>query len=201
MTIEAFFAWLAAFFDGQFLTIALATFSLFIIMLATWWAYRKLSQRNLFHLFVPTKEKAHPTFKDHFVYGLKLFFVFPVFIFIGFLIFACSLFVLMKPLPEQQTLVLFIAIVLISTIRVGAFVHEALAEDLAKLVPLSLLAALLVHPNFSSLGVTFDQIYGFIILLPGFLKYLIFTITLEILLRGGTWLFASMKEDKTTSSQ
>jgi hypothetical protein len=201
MDISAFFVWLAAFFDNQFLTIALATFILFLIMLVTWWVYRKLSRRNLFNLFKRTKEKEHPTAMDHVVYGLKLFFIFPVLIFIGFLIFSFALFVLMKPSAEQQAQVLFIAIVLVSTIRVGAYVHENLAEDLAKLIPLSLLAAVLMQPDFSNIGVSLAQVTEFFLLMPGFLKYLIFTVTLEILLRGGTWLFFNLnREDSAPSS-
>jgi hypothetical protein len=95
------------------------------------------------------------------------------------------------------------AIVLISTIRVGAYVHHSLAEDLAKLIPLSLLGALLLHPSFTSFGITLDQSVAFVLLIPEFLKYLIFTITLEVLLRGGVWLFTNMnrEEDATPSPQ
>ncbi|HIH24868.1 TPA: hypothetical protein HA251_07585 [Candidatus Woesearchaeota archaeon] len=192
MGVEVVYAWLAAFFDQQFFNILLATGLLFLIMFVTWWVYRKLSTRNLFQLFTKNTKRSAPNFGDYLVYALKYFCIFPLLTFVGFLIFAFSLFMLMKPsTADMQANVLFIAIVMVSTIRVAAYVHESLAEDFAKLVPLSLLGVLLSSPSQVA-GVGGGQIAGFIFLIPSVIKYLLFIVILEVLLRGGTWLFGHL---------
>lgn len=201
MALEAFFAGLVEFFDGQFISILLATFGLFVIMLMTWWVYKKLSTRNIFSLFTKGMGKVQPGFWEHLRYFMKYFLLFPILVFAGFLIFAFSLFVLAKPeTAEAQTRLLFIAIVIVSTIRIGAYVNEGLAEDLAKLIPLSMLSIVLLHPDFTGIGITFDQVWGFLLLIPGFIKYMLFTIILEGLLRGGTWLFVNLNREIESAS-
>lgn len=190
MGIEIVYVWLAEFFDQQFVNLLLATGLLFLVMFVTWWVYKKLSTRNLFQLFTKTAKRSAPNFWDYVVYALKYFCVFPILTFIGFLIFALSLFLLMKPAtPEMQANVLFIAIVMVNTIRVAAYVHESLAEDFAKLVPLTLLAVLISSPSQVA-GVHWEQFANFLMLVPSVLKYLLFIVILEVLLRGGTWLFS-----------
>ena len=200
MGIEVVFDWLVHFFDTQFLTLFVATLLLFLLMFTTWWVYKKLSSRNIFVLFTKTASKSHPTGWDQFTYIMKYFLLFPVLIFFGFLIFVFSLFVLSKPAtPEAQAWIIFVAITIVSTIRISAYVQESLAEDLAKLVPLSMLVLLLSNPTLTSIGFTWGQVVAFILLIPSFLKYLLFTIIMEGALRGGTWLIGNLdvEEDST----
>lgn len=195
MGIEVVFVWIADFFDQQFINLLFATGLLFLIMFITWWVYRKLSTRNLFSLFTKSMKRKTPSFWDYVVYGLKYFLFFPILTFIGFLIFALSLFMLMRPSTVvAQANVLFIAIIIVNTIRVAAYVHEGMAEDLAKLVPLSMLAVLLGSPSQVA-GVTWEQFTTFVLLIPSVLKYLLFIMILEVLLRGGTWLFSHLRPD------
>jgi hypothetical protein len=201
MNIAVLFDWLVTFFDDQFLKIMLATALLFLLVFFTWWLYRIISRRNIFVLFHTSKSKPHPDAWDHILYVLKYFFLFPLLTFAGFIVFAFSLFILMKPaLAADQQNVLFIAIVVVSTIRVSAYVNENLAEDLAKLIPLSMIAIILTHPNFETIGLSTEQVTGFFMLIPGFLKYLVFTIMLEALLRGGTWLARNINVDVPNDS-
>jgi hypothetical protein len=198
MGVDIIFMWLAELFDQQFVNLLLATGLLFLVMFVTWWVYKKLSTRNIFHLFRSPRHPA-PGFWDYAVYAMKYFLLFPALTFCGFLIFALSLFLLMRPATlEAQSNVLFIAIVIVNTIRVSAYVHEALAEDLAKLVPLSLLAVLLATPNKLA-GMTGDRFVEFVRLIPGVLKYLFFIVVLEMLLRGGAWLFSRLDDARIVS--
>jgi len=199
MQIADIFKAVADFFDGQFLAILVATSILFLIMYITWWVYRTLSKRNIFSL---SQTSRIPTSGDELLYILKYFFIFPIYSFLGFLIFSLALFLLMKPATsDQHTTIFFVAIVIISTMRVGAYVHEMLAEDLAKLIPLSMLSIILTHPTFEGIGITFTQIIDFITLVPTVIKYLVFIIILEAVLRGSTWLFGNLNRDDAPSEK
>ena len=189
---------LADFFDGLFLAILIGTGILFLVVYITWWIYKTLSTRDVFQLY-HKKGDVKATTGDHILYALKYFIVFPVYTFIGFLIFAFSLFLLMKPeAGQQETMMLFIAIVIISTIRVSAYVNEQLAEDLAKLLPLAMISVIITHPTLTGIGVTWEQLTRFITAIPNYLKYLLFTIILEGTLRGGSWVYRTVRDRKSS---
>lgn len=188
MTPEEALQELILFFsDGQFIDLLVATAILFVLMFVTWWVYKSLSNKNLFTFLnkhdVFTIER--PTFMDHFLHFVRYVILFPLYSFAGFLIFSLALFILVKPeeLAIQQNL-FFISIALLSTIRVGAYVSESLAEDLAKLVPLSMLGLLITSQSaMSSLGIDTASIKEFFLLIPGVAKYLVFIVLLEVVMR------------------
>ncbi len=202
MGIEIIFTWLVDFFDQQFINLILATALLFVIFFVTWWVYRKLSTRNLFSLSVKKSSKGDPVFSDYMWYVTKYFLFFPILTFMGFLIFAFSLFMMIKPVDVLlQANILFIAIVMVCAIRVSSYVSEAMAEDLAKLVPLSLLGILLTQPSTALSGINWLHVQNFIFLIPSVLKYLLFIIILEVLLRGGTWLYSQIKLSESSMKE
>ena len=177
---------LRSFFDVQFLALFIATGILFLVMFIMWWIYRTLSKKDIFSLHEKVNGMSYETKWDKFLYLLKYLFVFPLYTFVGFFIFAFSLFLLIKPTSTQGELnILFISIVIVSTIRVSAYVDEAMAEDLAKLVPFALLAVLLAQPSFTNFNVNYNEIDTFFTLIPSFIKYIFFTIFLEWILRIG----------------
>lgn len=196
MALADIYQWIGNFFDGQFVSLIIGTLVLFSIMFITWWIYRTLSKRDIFAL-TKSKTKGVVTWWNHTAYICKYLFVFPLLTFIGFLIFAFSLFVLIRPVDaSHQTMVMFIAIVIVSTIRIGAHTHELLAEDLAKLVPLSMLAVVLSHPDIQTIGITQEQTRAFTHLIPSVMKYLVFTIILEGVLRIGGFFTRSFRDDE-----
>ncbi len=195
MGMTIVFDWIVDFFDQQFINLILATILLFLIMFITWWIYRQLSTRNIFSLFRKKTSEKELTAGDYWIYAMKYFLLFPILTFIGFLIFALSLFLLIKPTDVTvESNILFIAIVIVCTIRASAYVHEAMAEDLAKLVPLSLFGVLITQPTTAMAGLSSQNFMTFILLIPSVLKYLLFIVILEALLRGGTWLIANIKK-------
>jgi hypothetical protein len=194
MDFTSIILWLRVFFDELFLDIFAATIILFLAVLVTWGVYRTLSRCNIFQL-KRTWDLQRVTVSDHVWYVAKYFFLFPIITFAGFLIVAFSLIVLTRQAePSAQATSLFIAIVLVSTIRVAAHVNESMAEDLAKLAPLSMLSALFFQSaDFTSVTITIQQVAGFIQLIPGFSKYLLFTILLELVLRAGGFLWRTIR--------
>jgi hypothetical protein len=187
------------FFDSYFFAILIATGVLFLLMFITYTIYRTLSKRDIFRLIVIGGKQ--PSFWQRLLYLLQWIAAFPIFTYIGFLIFAFSLFMLMKPQTEQEELIIFfVAIVIVSTIRVSAYVHQKMAEDLAKLVPLSMLTIVLSNPSFERIGISWDRVLTFSGHLPVVMKYFAFTLVLEIILRlmtmaAGTEVQGEIDED------
>ena len=189
---------LGAFFDGYFLALLIATSILFMILFVTWWIYKTLSKRNVFHLYTKYHGMSYESKGEMFLYVLKFFFLFPLYSFLGFLVFSLSLFILINPsTTEMQTKILFLAVIMVSVVRVSAYINEAMAEDFSKLIPLNFVfTILLTHPELDSLGITWEKIDSFMSIIPGFLKYFIFIIMLEAVLRGCAWAFGSPDKEE-----
>lgn len=176
------------FSDGQFLRLGVATMVLFGIVFVTWWVYRSLSDRNLFNFLQKHGELPNPTTIDRLLYGLRYAVLFPLYSFLGFLIIACSLFIVTHPdTAAAQEQLLFIAVALVSTVRIASYVSERLAEDTAKLVPLSMVAVVILNPTLEFLTVILPGVRNFVLLIPSFLKYLVFIVLLEVALRLASW--------------
>ena len=79
--------------------------------------------------------------------------------------------------------IFFFSIVLVSVIRVASYISEKFSEDLAKLLPLTLISILLLNPT----SITFITIKSTAVLfskeLPSTIKYLLFAVMIEWLLR------------------
>lgn len=177
------------FTEIQLFPILLSTIVLFVLMLMTWWIYRSISDENLFTVLGKSALATHLSAGGKFLYALRYIVMFPFYTFLAFCFFALALFVLSKPETlEAQGAILFVAIVLVCTIRVAAYVNSGLAEDLAKLVPLSMLVAVITRPDLEGLGLQFSSIRDFFSLIPGFAKYFLVTVILELCLRFGAWI-------------
>jgi len=175
------------FFDPLYLRILVVTLILFVAMFVMYFAYMQLSKRDLFHMKKPEGKNASRS--DYVLYGLKYAFLFPFLTYFWFLLFVLCMHALTAAEPRT---IMFLCIVLVSAIRIAAYVHEHMAEDLAKMVPLALLAAILIDPSLSA--VKLDP-SGLLILrdqFRGFAKYLLFIIVLEFLLRAGHGLYRKL---------
>ncbi len=179
---------LVFFTDGRFLRFALATITLFVIVFITWWIYRSLSDRNLFNFLKKHGHLPHPTIVDRILYTTRYAVLFPLYSFAGFLIIACSLFIVARPAESvAQDQMLFVAIALVGTIRIAAYVSEHLAEDIAKLIPLSTISLFIVNPTQAQLTEFLPIISTFVQRIPSFAIYLVFIVVMEIALRLALW--------------
>ena len=84
--------------------------------------------------------------------------------------------------------ILYFGIIVVATTRISAYVSEKLAEDMAKLLPWSLIFIFLIDPGAitiksisSSFGIFYEQI-------PKVAKYLVFIVAVEWALRIGCWI-------------
>ena len=181
--------------DEQFLNLSISTIFLFFASLLAWYIYYKqLARRDLFEIPELDLKSKFTNVLDRIIYFLKYLFIFPIYSFIWFLIFSFLLFVLSKSRPIED--ILFLGIIVVAATRIGAYVSEKLAEDMAKLLPLTLIAIFLIDPK----GVTIKTITSSIPVLlqqiPRVAKYLLFIIAIEWLLRIGNWIITSIKTTK-----
>ncbi|MBI4439193.1 hypothetical protein HY640_04635 [Candidatus Woesearchaeota archaeon] len=170
------------FFDKQFINLLVSTTFLFMASLAAWYIYYKqLAKRDLFAI---PKIKLNTRFTDLIdkgLYYLKYLFIFPVYCFIWFLIFSFLLFALSKSKSIDD--VMFLAVILVSATRMSAYVSEKLAEDIAKLLPLTLIAVFLMDPKAVNTETVMASIPAFMSHAQTAASYLFFIIILEWALR------------------
>lgn len=178
------------FLDKVYLEILGMTLTLFLAMFVLWFAYMQLSKRDLFT--IKKLEGKHPGGWAKFVYGLKYLFVFPFLTFFWFLLFIFCLRLLSN---ADAGAIMFLGIVLVSAIRIAAYANEHMAEDLAKMMPLALLATVIMDPSFSSLHLDLGQFRILTTEFVRFAKYLVFIIVLEFILRIGHGLFSRARKE------
>lgn len=115
--------------------------------------------------------------------GAEVALTFPIVSFGYFALLSLSLFLMSKPQTEtSQILLLSMAAVL--GVRVTAHLSETMSNDIAKLLPLSLLAVVLVDPGYLSLASTFTRIGEAVMMAPVLAQYFVLFIIVEAVLRG-----------------
>lgn len=187
------------FMDPIYLRIIYLTLALFFAGWIIWYMYIKLSQRNIFHIRDPRDNKKEITKWDRFVYFLKYVFIFPLFTFLWFVLFVACLRLLSNQQDIQTTMIL--GIVLISAIRIAAYVHQKFAEDMAKLLPLTLLGGIILTPSFITLNANLSDLSIFQSQIISFAKYFLFIIILELVLKVGHSIQKSISNKKCRSKK
>lgn len=173
--------------DRQYLSLFTATIVLFSASFIAWFIYSKqLAKRDLFELPKVKAERKISNFLNKIVYFLKYLLIFPAYSFIWFLIFSFLLFLLSKSRSIQD--IFYFGIVVVAATRVGAYVSERLAEDMAKLLPWSLILIFLIDPAAVTLNGAVESFTIFMQHVPEVARYLLFIIFIEWILRIGRWI-------------
>ncbi|MBI2656850.1 hypothetical protein HYX03_03865 [Candidatus Woesearchaeota archaeon] len=181
--------------DKQFLNLFISTIFLFFASLLAWYIYYKqLARRDLFEIPKLSLKSKFANVLDRIIYFLKYLFIFPIYSFVWFLVFSFLLFVLSKSRPIED--ILFLGIIVVAATRIGAYVSEKLAEDMAKLLPLTLIAIFLIDPKAVTLETIASSFPALLQQIPRAAKYLLFIIAVEWLLRMGHWTIISIKPTK-----
>ncbi|MFH1134391.1 MAG: hypothetical protein V1735_07950 [Nanoarchaeota archaeon] len=153
--------------------------------------YRFVAARDLFAWKIDGK---HSAFGQFLFYVFKYLFIYPVFVFFWFSVMALLLIFLSKNYNIDQVLVFSVAIV--GACRLVAYYDEEAAREVAKLIPLTMMAVFLVDGAYFD----WDRSMGNLLMLPGFLTqilyYLLFIIVLEFVLRIGHGVVQNIKGDR-----
>lgn len=182
------------FISFLFIVILVVIYAIFI-----WKFYQSISTKNLLELNLNQYNKSeHPLFAKVLAvtfYILEYIIIFPILIFIWFSIFTLFLILLTENLPIES--LLLISATVIAAIRLTSYYKKKLSEDLAKLIPFTLLAISLVNPGFFSIERVFNQFRELSLIFNDILIYLVFIIILEGILRSIDLIFSyfHIKED------
>lgn len=160
--------------------IGMAVYAIFVFEL-----YHFISRKNIFELdlreYARGREKVKNIMKTvlHFA---KYLVVFPVFPILWFTIFTVLISILSGGRSVESLFVVSMAVV--STIRIGAYYDERLAEDLGKMLPLAMLGIFVVD-GIQALSVEriFDIVEAVALEWRRILYYWGFTVALELVLR------------------
>ena len=200
LAYNGFLSLLSPFFQTFFNLFFLA---LMIFLYATfvWKLHKFISTKNILNLDLNRYNTAeHPTnakIVAGALYFLEYAIILPFLIFFWFSIFGISLTIFTD--LEVGT-ILVISTVIVAAIRVTSYSNEVIAKEVAKLLPLTLLAISLLVPGFFE----FERVLNNINQIPGFLSqifyYLGFIMLLEIILRFFDFIFSmfGLQSDKTS---
>lgn len=180
----------------DFLNLFLLVLLIFIYSLFIWKFYKFIAEKNIFGLDLNRYNKSeHPLFTKLVAGGLyfvEYIIVLPFLIFFWFGIFTFFLILLTEEGIDVGTILLISAVV-IAAIRMAAYYQKGLAEEVAKILPFTLLAIFVLNPQFFTIGF-FTRIISSIGEIPSFFSeiigYLLFIIILEIILRLFEFLFS-----------
>jgi len=179
--------------DKQYMNLLASTLVLFSVSFLAWFVYYKqLARKDLFEIPELKLNLKSRNFLNRMIYFLKYLIVFPVYSFVWFLVFSFLLLVLSQSRPVED--VLFLGIIVVAATRMGAYVSDKLAEDMAKLLPWTLIALFLIDPKIVDFGGFVDAFSTIVHQIPNVAKYLLFIIVLEWLLRIGNWIFSPSKQ-------
>lgn len=167
-------------------TIIIALYALFV-----WFFYKSMAKRDLFQARLSQHGMAG--------YTLKYLIVFPVIVFLWF----AGLTILLFFLSKTQTItgILLISMGVIGAVRIVAYYKEELAMEVAKIMPLAVLALFIADPTFFSLDLFWQRIYETRSLGSGLMNYLLFAIFLEFYLRISNVVINAAREKKPPLSQ
>jgi len=193
--IDAYNALLAAVPQSVQQFILFFGIALFIVVsaLLIYLFYQSISKKNLFGLNLNKYNRSkHPLMTKLLAgvfYILEYLLLLPFVIFLWFIAFTFFLILLAGEAVEVNTLLL-VAATTIAAIRMISYHNEDLARDVAKLIPLTLLATSLLNPNFFSITRIFGQIKEIPSLFGSVLVFLFFIIILEFVMRVLDFLFS-----------
>ncbi|MEK6829472.1 MAG: hypothetical protein AABY15_05045 [Nanoarchaeota archaeon] len=179
--------WVQDFISLFLLVIFAVAYSIII-----WKFYRFIGRKNILRLNLNQYSKLSHLFLERMLgwvlYFLEYIIIIPFLIFFWFAVFTLFLILLTEGIEIDK--ILMISAIVIAAVRMTAYYKEDLSKELAKLLPLNLLAIAMLTEglfnferilgNFSQLSVFFNEI----------IIYLLFIVVLEIILRFFDFIFS-----------
>ncbi len=189
LNIEKYYNALTLLFPQElkaFLEIFLWSFLVFLYVLLIWKFYHSISCRDIITLNLQQYNRSeHPVIAKLFgalLYFIEYILILPFLVFIWFSLF--TLFLILLGENMELSSIIFLSIIIIASIRMSAYHNQAMAKEMAKILPFSLLAVMATNPK---IFLNFNSVITQISKIPLFLKnvwvYWVFIILLELLLR------------------
>ncbi len=176
----------------NFVNLFLLVLVVFVYVLFIWKFYHLIARKNILQLNLNKYNRSqHPglvKFVAAIFYLLEYIIILPFLIFFWFAVFTFLLILLTESLDVGTLLI--VSATIIAAIRMTSYYNQDLSKDLAKMLPLTLLAVSILNPGFLDI----ERIFAHLGELPNFfsdiLYYLLFIVLLEIILRVFYFLFS-----------
>jgi len=167
-------------FTLLFFTAIIVIYSVLIFYL-----YRFLARKNIITLDLNQYNKYEiPSIAKFFAiifYILEYLIILPLLTFFWFIILAALILLLSEGL--KISLILLISASLVASVRTTSYVNEKLSQDLAKMLPFTLLAIAITQPGFFKISLLFSRISEIPTLFADLPYYLLFMLSIEIIMR------------------
>ena len=167
-------------FTLLFFTAVIVIYSIFVF-----YFYQYLAKKNIINLNLARyNESEHRVALKSLAtifYILEYLIILPIMTFFWFAILAILILVLAEGISAST--ILLISAALVASVRITSYVSEKLSQDLAKMVPFTLIAIAITKPNFfdvSALLMRFGEIPA---LFSNIAYYLAFIVILELIMR------------------
>jgi hypothetical protein len=175
----------SGFFQSTLFRLTFFTAIILVYSLFFYYSYKLFSKKNLFNFnFNSYIDIAHPRLSSvlgFFVYLIEYLIILPFFVIIWFGFYSIFLLILARNLDIAA--ILLVSTSLIVVIRISSFMSRTLSQDLAKLLPFTLLALAITGERFFSIDLLAQRISEIPFLLSSFPIYLLFIFGVEFLLR------------------
>ena len=178
------------------LTVIVVVYAVFI-----WKFYVFISTKDILRLNLNKYNKSkHPVLVKviaGLLYLIEYIIILPILIFFWFVSFTILLSLLTKGL--EPSAILLIAAITIAAIRVTAYIPqygETVSGEIAKIIPLTLLAISITNPLFFNLGETINELVKIPQILSGIGSYILFIIIIELTLRVLTFIGSFFKKSE-----
>ena len=162
------------------LAIIITLYALFI-----WKVYRIIAHKDILKLNLARyNQSEHPFFSKFFafiLYLIEYIIILPFFIFFWFAVFALIIFVMLEESSVSTALNLAAAVIV--AIRILAYHRKELAEELAKLFPLTVLVVFVTRAEITPLGSLVDAIVQLPQFLGSIAYYFLLIAAFELLMR------------------
>lgn len=175
-------------FLGDFINLLILVLLIFIYGLFVWKLYKFISKKNFLNLNFEKYTESKGKFMSGLIYFVEYLIISPFILFFAFGIFTIFLIVLTRNLEISTLLIISAAV--IATARMASYYKQDLAEEIAKILPLTLLGVAIVTPGFFDVELVFTQLGALPEFFSKILTYLGFIIILEAVLRFFEFIFS-----------
>ena len=188
---------------GLVFTLLLLTAVIVIYAIFVFYFYRFLAKKNIIELNLGKYNKYESSGLFKFIavmfYILEYLILLPLLTFFWFAVLSILIMVLADKLSVST--VLIIAASLVAAVRTTSYVSQNLSQDLAKMLPFTLLGIAITQPGFFLLTNLFGRISEIPTLFSNLPYYLIFIISLELVMRLLDFISGVLKSEEEVEEE
>ena len=172
---------------GNSLLVVLVFFTALIVIYSVFvfYFYKFLARKNLIDLNLNQYNYSGNPFLEkllaYLFYIVEYIVILPIATFFWFTFVALFLLILAKAQPVST--VLLIAAGLVASVRITSYINENLSQDLAKMLPFTLIGLSLIDPNFFNISLFVQRLNEIPTLISHIPYYILFIIIMEFVMR------------------